>query len=474
VIKDDEFLTYRDLDERSAALARGLLRRGVGKGTRIGLLLGNGPEWVVWWAAVCRIGALLIPISTFLRPAELGRAIRHGDVHGLVTTPRFLRQDFVEHLETEFPELGAMADMEFTLAGAPYLRWVITVARDPVRSWAHTPDWLDADRAQWDPVLAAAEAEVHVEDEAIAIYTSGQSADPKGVVHTHRSVLTKIHYLREMLQYDESSAAEATMPFFWVGGLVMALFTVMETGGTVSCVDRSSFGQVIGSPKQANQYDHLRLAPALGMTETFGMYSWGRTWRVPGYDLSAPLDVVQPGFEVKVVDANGDRVSDGGRGEILVRAPSLASRLQKVERHERFDVDGFYRTGDEGKVDGDRIHFLGRLGDLIKTSGASVSPAEVERELAGISGVVAAHVVGLPDERRESLVAAAVVIERDSGLDAAGIRKVLDARLSTYKVPRKIVLFDSIDDIPMTPSMKVGKRELAELLAAAEDEQDES
>jgi acyl-CoA synthetase (AMP-forming)/AMP-acid ligase II len=469
VVKDDEVLSYRGLDERSAALARGLLRRGVGKATRVGILMGNGPEWVVWWAAVSRVGALCIPISTFLRPAELGRVIRHADLQGLIATPRFLGQDYLEHLESEFPEIDSAGGGELALRSAPYLRWVVAVALDPVRPWAHTPAWLAAPIDPWDELRAAAEREVHVEDEAIVIYTSGQSAEPKGVVHTHGSVLTKIHYLREMLEHERSSQVESTMPFFWVGGLVMALLTAMEAGATVSCVDRSSFRQVIGATKQANRYEHLRWAPALGMTETFGMYSWGREWRVPGSELAAPLDLLQPGFEVKVVDADGKRVANGERGEILVRGPSLATRLHKVERHECFDADGFYRTGDEGRVDGDRIHFTGRLGDMIKTSGANVSPAEVERELSALDGVVAAHVVGVPDARRGELVAAAVVLDASAHLDAERIRELLNARLSAYKVPRKIVFFDSIDEIPMTATMKVRKPALAELLARTDE-----
>ena len=75
----------------SAAIARGLSGAVVGKGTRVGLLFGNGAEWVKWWAAISRIGALCIPISTFLQPAELGRVVRHADLHALVADPTFPR-----------------------------------------------------------------------------------------------------------------------------------------------------------------------------------------------------------------------------------------------------------------------------------------------------------------------------------------------------------------------------------------------
>jgi acyl-CoA synthetase (AMP-forming)/AMP-acid ligase II len=148
-----------------------------------------------------------------------------------------------------------------------------------------------------------------------------------------------------------------------------------------------------------------------------------------------------------------------------VRGPTVALRLQKVQRADVFTVDGFLRTGDLGVRHGRRVSFLGRIGDMIKTSGANVSPPEVERELQSLDGVAAAHVVGLDDNKRGQVVAAAVVRVPGSTLTADDIRARLRERLSVYKVPRAIVFFDSSDQVPMTPTMKVRKRELAELIA---------
>ena len=95
----DEALSYQQLDEHSAVLARGLLARGVAKGSRVGLLLGNGPRFVTWWAALTRIGVVAVPLSTFAKAGELGRVVRHADLHALVVQRSFLRQDFAAHLE---------------------------------------------------------------------------------------------------------------------------------------------------------------------------------------------------------------------------------------------------------------------------------------------------------------------------------------------------------------------------------------
>ena len=471
VVRLDEVeLTYRALERESARCARGLLAAGVGKGTRIGVWFGNGPDWVIWWAAISRTGAVCVPLSTFLQPAELARVVRHVDLHGLVGTRAFLGRDFAELLGAAFPTLGTAAGPVLALPEAPFLRFVALDDGSP-EPWCtpHSAIVAGGDDPVWAEVLAAAEAEVHEEDEAIVICTSGQSAEPKAVVHGHGAVLAKVHYLRDMYRFERGVHCRILLPFFWVGGLTMGLLPAMEAGGVAVCTDRSTWGsgQVVGSAiEQENPYAGMRMEPALGMTETFGIYSWGDEWRVPGHPLCAPIDALQPGFEMRVVDEGGDPVADGERGEILLRGPTVTRRILKVARAAAFDADGFYRTGDQAERDGDRFHFTGRISDMIKTSGANVAPAEVERELLALPEVEVAHVVAIDDEERGQIVGAAIVLVPGATLTPAAIRARLRDRLSSYKVPRAIVFLDSVDDVPMTPSTKVRRVELAAMIAA--------
>ncbi|MFA5885375.1 MAG: class I adenylate-forming enzyme family protein [Acidimicrobiia bacterium] len=468
---DAEELSYAALERESGRRARGLLARGVGKGSRVGLWFGNGVEWAIWWAAISRTGAVCVPLSTFLQPAELARVVRHADLHGLIGTRSFLERDFARHLGVAFPSLGAADGPLLALPEAPFLRFVALEDGSP-EPWCTTHGEIVAAGAGpvWAEVLAAAEAEVHPDDEAIVICTSGQSAEPKGVVHVHGAILEKVHYLRDMYQFDRGVSCQILLPFFWVGGLTMGLLPAMEVGGVAVCTDRSTWGsgQVVGAAiEQENPYAGMRMEPALGMTETFGIYSWGAEWRVPGHPLCAPIDALQPGFEIRVVDEAGNPVADGERGEVLLRGPTVARRLNKVRRSEVFDADGFYRTGDQAERDGERLHFTGRISDMIKTSGANVSPAEVERELLAFEEVEVAHVVAIDDAERGQVVGAAIVLVPGASLAAAEIRARLRDRLSSYKVPRKIVFLDSTDDVPMTPSTKVRRVELAAMIDAA-------
>jgi acyl-CoA synthetase (AMP-forming)/AMP-acid ligase II len=202
------------------------------------------------------------------------------------------------------------------------------------------------------------------------------------------------------------------------------------------------------------------------MTETFGPHTWGGEGALAEADRGSfgpPL----PYVEHRVVDpATGAPVGPGEVGEICVRGRTLMQGLYKVEREDAFDADGFYRTGDAGFFDaGGRLFFEGRLGDLIKSGGANVTPSEVEIALMAYAEVKVAHVVGVPDAERGQNVAAAVVLEPGvPAVPADELKRRLKAGLSAYKVPRHLwVLRD--DELPFTDTGKLHKGRLAALLA---------
>src|SRR5690606_19627682 len=134
--------TYAEVEERSRRLARGLLADGVGKGTRVGILMPNGVDWVVTWLAAARIGALVVPINTFFRARELAHVLVHADVERLLVRPQFLKHDYVERLEQAAPGLARAdardargASVPLRLASVPFLRRV-RVFGEAERRWA--------------------------------------------------------------------------------------------------------------------------------------------------------------------------------------------------------------------------------------------------------------------------------------------------------------------------------------------------
>ena len=464
----DETITFVELERKSAELARGLIARGTGKGARIGFICGNGPTFAVLLAAIARIGAIAIPISTMIRSNELVRVLRQSDVGGLIVQRTFLGADYVERLCDALPELREASGPELRLAAAPYLRWIASDGGTLPASFRDLGYLAEGAGTVSETLLSEIESEVHPVDQMVEIYTSGSMALPKGVKHSHGPIVFRAQWIRPKVKIERGAQVAASLPMFWVGGLIMYLLPSLVAGATTVCTERtmSNSRVAMGSVLAEEDLELMKQAPinwALGMTETIGPYSWGDEVRVPGYPLCAPIDHIADGYEVRVWDGEKE-VGDGEVGEIQVRGYPLTSGLHKVERARFFEPDGFYRTGDMGLVEGRRILFVGRNGDMIKTAGSNVSPAEVEMEMQQLEGVHNAYVVGLPDKERGQLLVAAVVPRDGATLDFAEIEAKLRKRLSSYKVPRAYVAI-ARDEVPMLHSNKVSRRQVEQMMA---------
>jgi acyl-CoA synthetase (AMP-forming)/AMP-acid ligase II len=513
VVLGDRRLTYAEAESESAIWARGLLARGAGKGSRIALLMPNGPDWVVAWLAAARIGALAIPLNTFYQARELRWVLEHADAQWLLTVDRFLGHDYLERLEQVAPSLVGQSGPPLRAPELPFLREV-RVWGDARRPWAADgPGGLrraaDGEAGVDDAFLRAVEDEVSPADPLILIYSSGSTADPKGAVHAHGSVLRHSARLNAYRDMGPDDRLYSPMPFFWVGGFVFSLLSVLhegaclvceetfEPGRTLELIERERATLVAGWPHNAkamaddpsfasrdlsslrggNLYDVLPdgvrprdpslRATGLGMTETCGPHTLERMGEDLPEKLRGSFGRPVPGVEHKVVDREtGEPVSPGEEGEICVRGESLMLGLYKVERGDTFDADGFYHTGDGGRFDASgHLFFTGRLGDLIKTGGANVTPREVEVVLEGRPEVKEAYVVGLPDSDRGQVVAAAVVPQAGHSIDPEMLRQFLRTELSAYKVPKHLFV-KRHEELPFTDSGKIDKRKLAERLTA--------
>jgi acyl-CoA synthetase (AMP-forming)/AMP-acid ligase II len=167
----------------------------------------------------------------------------------------------------------------------------------------------------------------------------------------------------------------------------------------------------------------------------------------------------------KIVDPQtGTTLPDGEPGELCVRGYNVLDGMYKRERHEVFDDDGWYHTSDGGTFRQGCLIFNGRLGEMIKTAGANVSPREVELALEELPEIELAQVVGLPDEQRGELVAAVLVPATDGVLDVDEIAARLHERVASYKVPRLFAV-TTRDELPFLPSTKVDRRELVRQLS---------
>ncbi len=460
-------LSFAGLERASAELARGLLAQGAGKGARIGIIAGNGPFFATAFAAIARMGGVAVPISTMIRANELVRVLRQSDVGGLIVQRIFLATDYVQRLAEALPELGAGKDAHLRIAAAPYLRWIASTGEGLPPTILDLSALSTKAASVEESLLAEIEAEVSPSDQMVEIYTSGSMALPKGVRHNHGPVLFRTHYLREKLGVQRGERLAAMLPMFWVGGLMMSLLPNLAAGVTTMCTEKTLRNSRMAMGSVMTEEDLKVIAGArviwgLGMSETLGPYAYGDELRAPGYPLCAPMDHIADGYEVRVADAEDRAVCEGQIGEIQVRGEAVSPWLHKTPRNLFFTADGFYHTGDMGLFKGSRLLFTGRNGDMIKTAGANVSPAEVEFEMQQLDGIESAYVVGLPDHERGQIVVAAVVTG-EKAIDFGDVEMKLRQRLSSYKVPRAYVAMRR-EEVPLLHSNKVARREIAMMI----------
>src|SRR5262245_6580774 len=168
--------TYQDLERAARALARGLVGAGVVKGARVGLFMGNRPEWIAAAFAVGMLGGVLVPVNTFASAPERDHVLRHGDVSTLLLQAELLRHRFAEELVAAHPELAAGRAGALRCAALPQLRRVFALggeSRGGIEAWGAL---LAAGRGVDEALLDALVAEVEPSDDALVIYTSGTTA----------------------------------------------------------------------------------------------------------------------------------------------------------------------------------------------------------------------------------------------------------------------------------------------------------
>jgi len=508
IVGDSGRLSYAEADERSAKMARALLEAGVGKGAHVGIQFPNGPEWVLAWLAVTRIGAVAVPLNTFFKARELGWMLRHADVSVLLTAARLGTNDYLERLAEAAPDLVGQKAGALASPALPFLRHVWSFGgcaapfAEPGEALLEGP----RDPRFDDAFLRAAESGVAPSDPMLLLYSSGSTADPKGALHAHGSVLRHSFALSKLRGIRPDDRAWSPMPFFWVGGVVFSLLgclhhgacvlveDVFDPGRTLALLERERATAAVGWPHfgkalvehpdfASRDLSSLRagnipvlLPPSvcpvdpelrpngLGMTETCGPHTYTGEGALPESKRGC-FGPALAGVEHKVIDPESGRVLGAGEvGEICVRGYSLMQGLYKRERAETFDAEGYYHTGDAGFFDaGGDLYFKGRLGEMIKTGGANVTPSEVESVLMAWPEVKGAYVVGVADAERGENVAAAIVLEPGAALAADAIRGRARAELAAYKAPRH-VLVASQDALPFTDSGKIDKRRLRAML----------
>jgi acyl-CoA synthetase (AMP-forming)/AMP-acid ligase II len=499
VVTADERVTFAAMERRTRRLAAQLVAAGAGKGTRVGMLYPQGPEWIEVFLAITRIGAVAMAFSTFLTPAELRKVLRHGDTQLLVVPPRLFGRDMGGFLDETLPGLAAAAATPGTVlheTELPYLRSVLIHGGE-------APAWP---AAVSDELVAAMEEQVAPADWLCTIYTSGTTSEPKGVVHTHGTQLRHGANLADLRAMATGTRIFAAMPLFWVGGLTCTLLPALHVGAALVCQERFEAGAALDliererptvlmgwpnvrqrlvahpsfpgrdfegvpflPPPGSPEVDLQLMHNSLGMTETSGPHTAAgadEMTRILPESLRGSFGPRVPYVEHRIADFDTNATQpDGQEGEVCIRGYSVMVGMYKREREEVFDAEGWYHTGDRGYFRDGYLFFTGRATEMIKTAGNNVSPREVEVALEAFPEIRLALVFGLPDEERGQVVVAGVAPALGATVDVDDVRERVRKELSSYKVPRALVVLAD-DEIPLLGSGKADRRAIAATVAA--------
>jgi long-chain acyl-CoA synthetase len=467
-------LSYGTLDDVTARMAGLLRRRGVRPGDRIGIMLPNVPQFAVVYYGALRAGAVVVPVNILFKSREV--AFHVGDAGASVV---FAWHDFAEAAEPGAAEAGV--DCVIVRPGE---FGELVAKHDPVR-----------DIAERDP-----------SDTAVLLYTSGTTGRPKGAELTHANLTRNVEVARALFGLDARSVTLGVLPLFHSFGQKCVLNATLSAGGELTVLPRFDAGKALeiierdrvtvfaGVPTMYNallnhadreRFDvsSLRLCVSGGAPLPVellrGFESAFRCPVLEGYGLSETSPIASfnhpdrmrkagsigtpvQGVEMKLVGQGqgGAEPPPGEVGEIAIRGHNVMKGYWRRPdaTAEAISPEGWFRTGDLGRVDEEGYFFIvDRKKDLIIRGGFNVYPRELEEVLYEHPAVREAAVVAIPHPELGEEVGAAVALKAGAEATEDDLRDFVKAQVAAYKYPRRIWF---VDELPKTATGKILKREI--------------
>jgi long-chain acyl-CoA synthetase len=471
IITKDEELTFAALNQRVQGLAAHLQQAGIRQGDRVGVLLPNCAAIPLSYFATQKIGAVTVILDARLKGKELQGVLKDAAVKLLI-----VHQQLRAEADEAFKELGRIP------------RWVVNGEGDE-----------NFEKRFSVAVAPATLPQLRADDDALILYTSGTTGEPKGVVLSYRNLAQYPGVMGEMGITDASTIRGCILPMSHIVGPIVCN-EVADKGFTLVIFDQLNpvtllegiqqhrvtvfesvpivFQLLLGVRDLAN-YDtgsvkiaammgtsiplpllrafhaaqpHIKVIQGYGLTETSPMITLVEPERAE--TKMGSIGRAVPGVEVKIVDEAGKEVAIGEPGEIITRGPHvMKGYFRKPEATAARIRDGWLYTGDVGKVEADGYYYhLGRRDDMIITGGLNVYPAEVENLIYTYPGVQETIVFAIPDPKRGHVIGAALVARLGANIVERELLTFLRDNLANFKVPQKIVVRDSL---PRTSSGKL-------------------
>jgi malonyl-CoA/methylmalonyl-CoA synthetase len=472
---DGRSYSYGDVARRAAQLARFLADNGVEAGDRVSVQVEKSPEALCLYLACLRGGFVFHPLNMAYTTGELEYFLNNAEPAVVVCDP------------SNEAAIKQVADA----AGAQH---VFTLDGDGNGSLAAGADGAADDF----PIVRRA-----ADDLAALLYSSGTTGLPKGIMLTHANLLRNTEALVDAWGFTDQDRLLHALPIFHVHGLFVAIGCVMLSGASMRWLPSYNVREVMrflpdctvmmGVPtyytRLLSQSDFndlmttgIRLfvsgsAPLL--EETFIDFEARTGHRIlerygmteTNMNTSNPLDGERkpgtvgpplPGVEVRITDNDNSELATGEIGNLQVRGPNVFIGYWKMpdKTAEDFTEDGFFNTGDKGKIDEDGyVSIVGRAKDMVITGGLNVYPKEIELFIDDLPGVSESAVIGVPHADFGEGVVAVVVPENAADASEVDVIEACKAALANFKVPKRVVF---VDELPRNTMAKVQKNVLRE------------
>ena len=483
---NDEKITYGEILEATDKLAGFLSDKGVKKGDKVALFLRNSPEFIYTIFAASKLGAMVVPINTFLKEDELTYILEDSRSSVLVAS--------------------AIHDKVVNSSKASTLCQFVLWEGDKSAQGEQHYTFVEALNTE----LSVAHTATALEDTAVIIYTSGTTGKPKGAMLSHKNIFSNASSGMKHIKLTPRDRGIVFLPMFHSFTFSIAVMLPLYVGMSIVIIKSlqpfsNIFKQTLlkrvtlffGIPDVYNALAKAKLpwyfmwfnnirafisgAAALQPKTLDAMAKkFKRATLLEGYGLSEASPAVSMntfkkqkagsvgtalyGYEIKIVDQELNEVHRGAIGDIIVKGDNvMKGYLNRPTATDETIINGWLITGDVGYMDDEGFLFIvDRKKDLIISKGINIYPREVEEVIDRFEGVGASAVIGLADEN--SVEVPVVYIELEEGvntLDEAGLKAYMREHLANYKIPKQIHV---IQALPKNATGKVLKRVLKESL----------
>lgn len=482
-LKDcDEEITYYQLANMSRKLGSFLLNKGFQKGDRVAILFENSVQYVVSYLGILNSGLIAVPINTDNSKENIQYILADCSVKGVIGEEKFLKKYDVLHDSGQKRFFLVYSQNALSLEGCH--------------------DWNDVLNSQASQTNQINELKIEESDLACIVYTSGTTGNPKGVMLTHKNIVSNTCSIISYLHLSHNDSVLVVLPFYYSYGSSL-LHTHLAVGGTLVlekqfvypnlALKKLSKEKVTGFAGVPSTYALLlnrsnfvkmdwpnlryvtqaggpmapalieQLSDSLPDTEIFVMY--GQTEATARLSYLEPSLLKEkigsvgkaiPGVKLGVIRENGTLVDPGEVGEIVAQGPNIMKGYWKNDEETKKVLrDGWLHTGDLARIDEDGfIYIVGRKTEMIKSGAHRISPKEIEDVLLDFKNIVEAAVVGVPDDVLGERIVAFLVLDNGRILDSQKILRFCRRKLPSFKIPHEIKVVDSL---PKTSSGKVKK-----------------